>query len=103
MRGMSNMAMMQKVQKLQKEMMKAQKALEETIFEKTVANDLLTVKMNGAKQVEAINIQPDLLDPEDADMLQDLLVATINELLSEIDKESEERLGKYTKGLNLPF
>lgn len=103
MRGMGNMAMMQKVQKLQKEMMKAQQALEEKVYEASSPNDLVRVKMTGAHQVQAIEIKEELLDPEDGDMLQDLLVTTLNDILRTIEEDKETTLGKYTKGLNLPF
>lgn len=103
MRGMGNFAMVQKMQKLQKEMMKAQKTLEETIFEKSVANGQLEVKMTGNKQIADLKVGPDLLDVDDSEMLEDLLVSTINQLMKEIDQTTEEQLGKYTKGLNLPF
>lgn len=103
MRGMGNFAMVQKMQKLQKEMMKAQKNLEESVFERSVANNQLEIKMTGNKRVTDIKVGPDLLDPEDSGMLEDLLVSTLNDLMEEIDKTSEAQLGKYTKGLNLPF
>ena len=107
MRGMGNMGnmqgMMQKVQKLQKEMAKEQQIIEETLFEKSDSQGLLTAKMDGKKQLKALTIQPSLLDPEDSEMLEDLLIDTLNQLMNEIDTQTEARLGKYTKGLNLPF
>lgn len=107
MRGMGNMGnmqgMMQKVQKMQKEMAKEQQLIEETVFEKSDNNALVTIKMKGNRQLTDIDIKPELLDPEDVDMLQDLLVSTINDVISEIEKTTDDRLGKYTKGLNLPF
>lgn len=106
-RGMGNMGnmqgMMQKVQKMQKEMAKEQKNIEETVFEKSDSNQLLSIKMTGKKEVTDITVSPTLMDPDDTEMLQDLLIATLNELIVEIDQTTEERLGKFTKGLNLPF
>ncbi|OFK58015.1 nucleoid-associated protein [Globicatella sp. HMSC072A10] len=106
-RGMGNMGnmqgMMQKIQKMQKELTKEQKNIEETIFEKSDANHLLTIKMNGKKEVTDLTISSDLIDPEDPEMLQDLLIVTLNELMIEIDETAEARLSKYTKGMNLPF
>lgn len=106
-RGMGNMGnmqgMMQKIQKMQKEMTKEQNNIEETIFEKSDANNLLTIKMNGKKEVTDLTILSDLIDPDDPEMLQDLLIVTLNELMNEIDETTEARLGKYTKGMNLPF
>lgn len=107
MRGMGNMGnmqgMMQKVQKMQKEMAKEQKAIEEKVFEKTDSQNLVTVKMTGTRQITELIIAPELLDPEDIDMLQDLVLTTINAVIKEVDNETQDRLGKYTKGINLPF
>ncbi|XJS10556.1 YbaB/EbfC family nucleoid-associated protein [Aerococcaceae bacterium WGS1372] len=106
-RGMGNMGnmqgMMQKMQKMQKDMEKEQKAIEATIFEATDTNNLVNVKVNGSKQVVELTIQEALVDPEDIDMLQDLVIATMNEALGQVDKATAERLGKFTQGLNLPF
>lgn len=107
MRGMGNMGnmqgMMQKVQKMQKEMAKEQKMIEETIFEKSDSQKLVTVKMTGTRQMTELNISPELLDPEDVDMLQDLVLSTVNAVLEDIDSTTQQKLGKYTQGLNLPF
>ena len=107
MRGMGNMGnmqgMMQKMQKMQKDMEKTQRAIEESIFEATDTNQLVTVKVNGKKQLTELHIEEDLVDPDDIDMLQDLVLATVNEALNQIDVEMEEKMGKFTKGMNLPF
>lgn len=102
--GMGNMqGMMQKMQKMQKEMTKEQKAIEETVYEASDNNELLTVKLNGRKEMVELTIKPELVDPDDIEMLQDLIIATTNQVLVQIDEDTEKRLGKYTKGLNLPF
>lgn len=107
MRGMGNMGnmqgMMQKMQKMQKEMEKTQKEIDETIFEASDVNQLITVKVNGKKEIQDIEIQEALVDPDDIEMLQDLIIATTNDALSQVDKISDERMGKFTKGMNLPF
>ena len=107
MRGMGNMGnmqgMMQKMQKMQKEMEKTQKEIDETIFEASDVNQLLTVKVNGKKVITDIEIQEELVDPDDIDMLQDLLIATLNQAMAQVDQVTDERMGKFTKGLNLPF
>ncbi|MDO4431973.1 MAG: YbaB/EbfC family nucleoid-associated protein [Aerococcaceae bacterium] len=107
MRGMGNMGnmqgMMQKVQKMQKEMAKEQAAIEATIFEASDAQQLVTAKVNGKKELVELNLSEQLVDPDDVDMLQDLVIATVNMALKQVDEATETRLGKYTKGLNLPF
>ena len=107
MRGMGNMGnmqgMMQKIQKMQKEMTKEQAAIEATIFQAQDVNQLVTVKVNGKKELVELDLAPDLVDPDDIEMLQDLVIATVNDALKEVDQATECRLGKYTQGMNLPF
>lgn len=102
--NMGNMQnMMKKVQKMQKEMEKEQQNIKESIFEASSVNDFVTVKMNGDRVIESLEIKEELVDPDDIEMLQDLIIATVNEAIATVDRETEERLGKYTQGLNLPF
>lgn len=96
-------SMMKKAQKLQKEMEKEQKAIQETIFEVQDVNQLVTVKVNGKRQLTELLIQPELVDPDDIDMLQDLVLDTINDALAQVDEATEERLSRFTQGMNLPF
>lgn len=104
---MVNMANMQKMmkqaQKMQAEMQKEQEAIQNTIFEAQDNNGLVKAKVNGQHQIVELEIQEALVDPEDIEMLQDLVLATINEALAQVDEATETRLGKYTQGLNLPF
>lgn len=95
--------MMQKMQKMQKDMEKEQKSIETTIFEASDNNNLVNVKVTGTKQIVELDIKEALVDPEDIEMLQDLVIVTVNDALAQVDKATEERLGKYTQGLNLPF
>ena len=107
MRGMGNMGnmqgMMQKIQKMQKEMTTEQAAIEATIFQAQDVNQLVTVKVNGKKELVELDLAPDLVDPDDIEMLQDLVIATVNDALKQVDQATESRLGKYTQGMNLPF
>lgn len=107
MRGMGNMGnmqgMMQKMQKMQKEMQKTQADIEATIFEVSDNQDLVTVKMTGKKEIVELKIDQALVDPDDVEMLQDLVLATVNQAIQKVEKTQEEKLGKFTAGLNLPF
>lgn len=104
MQGMANFqGMMQKMKKLQKDMEKAQKQIEETIFEVSDSQNLVQVKMNGKKELTDLVINEALVDPDDIDMLQDLVISTVNDAIKEVEAKTEATLGKYTKGLNLPF
>ncbi len=107
MKGMPNMGnmqgMMKQMQKMQKEMKTEQENLEASFFEASDTNQLVKVKVNGRKEIQELLIEEDLVDPDDIDMLQDIVLATINDALSQVDKATEERMGRFTQGLNLPF
>ena len=100
MRGMGNMqGMMKQVQKMQKEMVQAQDALNEKEFIGAATNDLVKVAFTGDRRMKDVEIKPEVLDPEDPEMLQDLLVMAVNDALTKIDTETEKTMGKYTKGM----
>ncbi len=104
MRGMGNMGnMMKQMQKMQKDMEQEQKALEVTEFTAEDTNGLVKVVLNGKREVKELTINEALVDPEDVEMLQDLVLATVNEGLKTVEKATEERMGRFTQGLNLPF
>ncbi|MGX7199340.1 YbaB/EbfC family nucleoid-associated protein [Enterococcus nangangensis] len=99
MRGMGNMGnMMRQMQKLQKEMGIAQNALNEKEFT-AEASQVVTVTFTGDKKLKNITIKPEAVDPEDVEMLQDVIVLAVNDCLHQIDVETEKTMGKYTKGL----
>lgn len=106
-KGMGNLGnmqgMMQKMQKMQKDMEKEQAAIEATVFEASDNNQLVQVKMTGRKQLVELNLAEALVDPEDIEMLQDLVLATVNDALNQVDEATQQRLGKFTQGMNLPF
>lgn len=104
MRGMGNMGnMMKQMQKLQKEMEQTQKDLEQSLFEVEDNQHLVKVTMNGKKELQSLDIQEDLVDPEDIEMLQDVLIAAINQAVKEVEDKTQASMGQFTKGLNLPF
>lgn len=98
--GMGNMqGMMKKMQKMQKEMTQAQEALNETEFVGTANNDLVTVTFTGNKQLVEVSIKEEIVDPDDVEMIEDLVMLAVNDALQKIDKETEQTMGKYTQGL----
>ncbi|MGX7349027.1 YbaB/EbfC family nucleoid-associated protein [Dolosicoccus paucivorans] len=104
MRGMGNIqGMMQKMQKMQKQMEKEQKAIEETVYTAKDPSGMVAVEMNGKRELIDLAIQPEAVDPEDVDMLQDLIITAVNDALRQVDTDTQERLGSFTQGLNLPF
>ncbi|KAF1297074.1 nucleoid-associated protein [Enterococcus sp. JM4C] len=100
MRGMGNMqGMMKQVQKMQKEMVKAQEALNEKEFTGESTNQLVKAVFTGDRKMKDIQINAELIDPEDPDMLQDFVIMAVNDALSKIEVETEQTMGKYTKGM----
>ncbi|MEO4055658.1 YbaB/EbfC family nucleoid-associated protein [Solibacillus sp. CAU 1738] len=104
MRGMGNMqGMMKKMQKMQKEMMEAQEALNAQQFEGTAGGGMVKITMNGQREVLAVNLDESVVDPEDIEMLQDLVVIATNDALKKVEDTTSSTMGKFTQGLNLPF
>lgn len=101
--GGGNMAgMMKKVQKLQQQMAKMQDDLKQQTVEVTSGGGVVKVVMNGEKQVTSLTIDPAAVDPQDVEMLQDLISAAINESVKKVDDMMASEMGKLTGGLNLP-
>src|SRR5690554_6774070 len=103
MRGNANMnKMMKQMQKMQKDMMKAQEELQEMSFEATAGGGMVKVTANGKKEIVDVEINEEVVDPDDVEMLQDLIIAATNEVLNKVDETSNEKIGKFTQGMNLP-
>lgn len=103
MRGMNNMqGMMKKMKKMQKEMADAQKQLAESEFVGVASQGLVEVTMNGERQVINVSIKPDIIDPDDPEMIEDLVMLAVNDALEKVSAETESKMSKYTKGLNIP-
>lgn len=100
--GGNMQGMMKKVQKMQKEMKKLQENLKQRTVETTVGGGALTLIMNGEKNVESVHIDPSIIDPEDAEMLEDLVVAAVNEASKKVDDMMAQEMGKITGGMHLP-
>lgn len=99
---MANMQnMMKQMQKMQRNMAQLQEELAKTPVEGT-AGGVVKVTVNGANQMLAIELAPEVVDPDDIEMLQDLIVAATNDAVANAQKLSEERMGALTKGMKLP-
>ncbi len=94
--------MMRKVQKMQEEMQTAQAEVETAVFEASAGGGAVTAKATGKKELLEVKIDPDAVDPEDLEMLEDLLVAAVNECLKQADAAMEGKMGAITGGMNLP-
>ncbi|GGE85914.1 DNA-binding YbaB/EbfC family protein [Priestia taiwanensis] len=103
MRGMGNMnKMMKQMQQMQKKMVQAQEELAVTVIEGTAGGGMVTVVANGQKQILEVKIKEEVVDPEDIEMLQDLVLAATNDALKKVDELSEKTMGQFTKGMNMP-
>jgi DNA-binding YbaB/EbfC family protein len=94
--------MMKQVQKMQKQMADMQGELEEREVEATAGGGAITATVNGKKQLVKIQISPEVVDPEDVEMLQDLILAAVNEASKKAEEMMEKEMSKITGGLNLP-
>lgn len=98
--GGGNMqALMRQAQKMQEDMAKAQEELKATEFMGSASGGMVEVTMTGDKSVSAIKIKPEAVDPEDIEMLEDLIIAAFNDALGKIDEESERAMGPYANML----
>lgn len=98
--GMPNMQkLMKQAQQMQKEMEQAKKEINETEFVGHSANDLVVATFTGDNNLKKIDIKPEVMDPEDSDMLQDLIVDAVNHAIAQINETTAQKMGKYSKGL----
>lgn len=93
--------MIKQAQKMQADMAKAQADLEEKVIETSAGGGMVTVKANGKKEILEINIKPEVVDPEDIEMLQDLVLTAVNDALTQVDNAMQTEMSKITGGLNL--
>ena len=101
--GPQNMqSMIRQAQKMQEDMEKAQAELDEKEYDFTVGGGMLTIHMNGKKEMLGIEIKPEVVDPDDIEMLQDLIVAGVNEAVSTIEKTNADAMNAITGSLNIP-
>lgn len=93
---MNMQAMMQQAQKMQREISKAKEEVEAKVF--TSTKSFVEVSVNGKKEVQTIKINRESLEKEDIEMLEDLILVSLNDALKQVDKELESKLGKYNLG-----
>lgn len=93
--------MQQKIAQMQEEMTAAQTRVEEQEFTASVGGGVVTAKVNGKKEVLAVNIKPEAVDPEDVEMLQDLVVSAVNEALRQAGEAMDKTMDSLTGSMNL--
>ncbi len=94
--------MLGQIQKLQQDMAKAQEALAEETLEVTAGGGAITIVVTGNQRIRSIKLQPDVVDPADVEMLQDLLVAAVNEAIERSQTHAAQKLQGLTGGLGIP-
>lgn len=95
-------AMVKKAQKMQDDIEKVQAELETKEFTKQVGGGAVELVMTGAKELKSITIKPEVVDPEDVEMLQDLIISGVNEILREVDEYGAAEMEKVTGGVSFP-
>ena len=101
--GAPNMnQMMKQAQKMQQEMLKMQEELDNTAVEATTGGGMVTVTATAKKEITAIKINPEVVDPDDVEMLEDLVLGAVREALAKADKVSADQMTKITGGMNIP-
>ena len=93
--------MMKQAHKLQKQMQASQEEIANTTFLGKAAQDLVVAEFSGDRNLTSLTIKSDVIDPEDPETLQDLVADAVNDALTQIEKTTEQKLGKFSKGL--PF
>ena len=100
--GMNMNNLVKQAQKMQKQMAAMQEELNEKTLEMTSGGGAVKVVISGKKEIKELKINPDVVDPDDVEMLEDLIAAAVNEAERVVDEASEKEMGALTGGLNIP-
>ncbi|MDR1927658.1 MAG: YbaB/EbfC family nucleoid-associated protein [Oscillospiraceae bacterium] len=95
-------AMMKQLQKVQEEMAKAQQTVEEGVFSASVGGGAVCAEVNGKHELLSVKLQPEVVDPEDVDMLEDLILAAVNEAIGKAEEAMSQSIAQAKGGLHLP-
>ena len=99
--GMNQAAMMKQAQKMQQEMLRMQQEMETKTYTAAAGGGMVKATVNGKHEVVDLQINPEAVDPDDVDMLQDMVMAAVNEAMRTADTESANNMSRLTGGLNL--
>lgn len=101
--GMGNMnQMIKQAQKMQEQMAKMQEDMSSKSYTAEVGGGAVSATVSGSKELQEITLNEDVVDPDDIEMLQDLIIAAVNEAMRKADKDNESQMGSLTGGLNIP-
>ena len=100
--GGMNMNMIKQAQKMQQDMLKMQEEMESKEYDATAGGGMVKAVVNGKHELLSLTINPEAVDPEDVEMLQDMVCAAVNEALRGVDQMSNARMSSVTGGMNIP-
>ena len=100
--GMNMQQLMKQAQKMQREVAKVQEELAQTEVQGSSGGGMVTATVTGAQQILAISISPEIVDPEDVEMLEDLVLAAVKDAMTNAQALAAEKMGQATGGMNLP-
>ena len=99
--GMNQAAMMKQAQKMQQDMLRMQEEMENKTYSATSGGGMVTAEVNGKHEVVSLTVKPEAVDPDDVEMLQDMIMAAVNEAMRTADTEAANNMSRLTGGLNL--
>jgi DNA-binding YbaB/EbfC family protein len=101
--GGMNMNMMKQAQKMQQDLLKMQEELESKTYSASAGGGVVTATVSGKRELLSLDIEPEAVDPEDIEMLSDMIIAAVNEALRKAETAANQNMSKLTGGLNLGF
>ncbi len=99
--GMNQAAMMKQAQKMQQDMIRMQEEMENKTYSASAGGGMVTATVNGKHQVVSIEMKPEAVDPDDVEMLQDMVIAAVNEAMRTADADAQQNMARLTGGFNL--
>ena len=99
--GMNQAAVMRQAQKMQQEMLRMQEEMETKTYSATAGGGMVTATVNGKHELYGLEINPEAVDPDDVEMLQDMILAAVNEAMRTADAEAANNMSRLTGGMNL--
>ena len=99
--GMNQAAMIKQAQKMQQDMLRMQEEMEKKTYTAAAGGGMVSATVNGKHEVVALEIKPEAVDPDDVEMLQDMVIAAVNEAMRTADTDASDNMSRLTGGLNL--
>ena len=100
--GMNQQAMMKQAQKMQQQMLQMQEEMERKTYTAKAGGGMVTAEVNGKHEIVNLTINPEAVDPDDVEMLQDMIIAAVNEAIKKVEADASAEMSKLTGGMNIP-